>query len=56
MLIVLAHKTFVLSPVNGLTHSVPEHSAENIIFARIWGGRPGIETGNASNRHGLMII
>ena len=41
--------------LKGLTHSVPEHSAENMIFARIWGGRPGIKTENASNRPGLMI-
>ena len=41
--------------LKGLTHSVPEHSAENMIFVRIWGGRPGIETENASNRSSLMI-
>ena len=41
--------------LKGLTHSVGEHSAENMIFGRIWGGRPGIETENASNWSSLMI-
>ena len=41
--------------LKGLTHSVDEHSAENMIFGRIWGGRPGIETENASNRSSLVI-
>ena len=42
-------------PLKGLTHSVGEHSAENMIFGRIWGGRPGIETENAPNRSSLVI-
>ena len=35
--------------------SIHEHSAENIIFGRIWDGRPGIETENASNSSSLVI-
>ena len=41
--------------VKGRSRFVHEHSAENIIFVRIWDGRPGIETENASNRSSLMI-
>ena len=44
-----------MKTLKGLTRSVGEHSAENMIFGRIWGGRPGIETENASNRSSLVI-
>ena len=39
----------------GRSRFVHEHSAENLIFGRIWDGRPGIETENASNRSSLVI-
>ena len=38
----------------GRSRFVHEHSAENMIFVRIWGGRPGIETENASSRSSLV--
>ena len=43
------------SRFKGRSRFVHEHSAENIIFVRIWDGRPGIETENASNRCSLVI-
>ena len=44
-----------MQPFKGPGPFIHQHSAENVIFGRIWDGRPGIETENASNSSSLVI-